>query len=311
MRDVSELARKAASQYGLLTSDDLHGLSVTTKRRAALVALGVLRRERRGLYVFGALDGRWEQELMRACLAGTRRGVVSHRSAQRLWDLRPWETIVEVTVRGGNSPTVDGAVVHRSWDLEPVDITWVEGLPVTSVPRTLCDAGVHHRKEEVARMVSAAIGRDLVTLGDLRAFRARVGRHGRTGVGVLDAVLETMSSEVDKTQSPKEADLLRLLTAHGLPDPVAQLPVVVRGERFRLDLAYPQSRVALEYDGFVEHISPAQFDRDRYRQNLLLLDGWLVLRFSRVDLRERAAWVATQVRHALDNPGVDLGARPA
>jgi predicted transcriptional regulator of viral defense system len=110
MRDVSALARKAASQFGLLTSSDLRRLSFSEPSIASLVGQGILERLRRGLYVFGALDGRWEQELMRACLASARRGVVSHRSAQRLWDLRPWETVVEVTVRGGNAPRLEGAV---------------------------------------------------------------------------------------------------------------------------------------------------------------------------------------------------------
>jgi very-short-patch-repair endonuclease len=245
MRDVSALARKAASQFGLLTSSDLRRLSFSEPSIASLVGQGILKRLRRGLFVFGALDGRWEQELMRACLASARRGVVSHRSAQRLWDLRPWETVVEVTVRGGNAPRLEGAVVHRTWDLEPADVTSVRNLPVTSVARTLCDAGVHHREPE--------------------------------------------------------AHLLQLLVRHGLPEPVAQFPVVAGGERFVIDLAYPDARVLLEYDGFLPHISPRQFARDRRRQNLLMLAGWLVLRFSNTDLRDRPVWVAAQVRRAVDH----------
>ena len=306
MREMTRLAQKAASQYSLLTSTDLQQLEFTKREISTLVATGVLRRERRGLFLFGAPDGSWEQQLMRACLAGARRGVVAYRSAQRLWDLRPWETVVEVVVQGIASPVVDGAIVHRTWDLEPADITWVDGLPVTGVARTLCDAGVHHADREVGRMVKVALGRGLVTLAELRAFRERVGRQGRTGVVAIDRATADLIPEIEKTQSPMEALLLDLIHRHGLPEPVAQLAVRVGGRHYYLDLAYPQSRVFIEYDGYLEHTEPDQFARDRQRQNALMLAGWRVLRFSKVDLRDREWSVVAEIRTALDNPGVHV-----
>ncbi len=307
MREMTHLAQKAASQYGLLTSTDLQQSEFSKREISTLVKNGVLRRERRGLFVFGAIDGSWEQHLMRACLAAARRGVVSHRSAQRLWDLRPWESVVEVTVRGLAAPVVEGAIVHRSWDLEPDDVTSVGRLPVTTVSRTLCDAGVHHHDREVARMVEVTLGRSLVTVDELRACRERIGRHGRTGVVAIDRAIGDLSHEVDATESPMEAALLRLIHRHGLPQPVAQFPVRVGGRQFFADLGYPDHRLLLEYDGFLEHIEPAQFARDRQRQNALVLDGWIVLRFSKVDLRERETWVAAEIRRALARPRADPG----
>ena len=307
MREMTHLAQKAASQFSLLTTQDLVDLQFSKREIATLTKNGVLRRERRGLYLFGAPDGRWEQQLMRACLGGARRGVVSHRSAQRLWDLRPWETVVETTVRGLAAPRVDGAIIHRTWDLEPADITWIDGLPVTSVARTLCDAGVHHREREVTRMVGAAIGLGIATVEDLAAFRRRVGRHGRTGVVAIDNALEELGINIGEVGSPMESALLRLIRRYGLPDPVAQFPVRIGGEQFYIDLAYPESRVLLEYDGYLEHIDPDRFARDRQRQNALVLAGWIVLRFSKTDLKNREVWVASEIRRACMNTGVSLG----
>lgn len=299
MREITDLAQRAASQFGLLTTLDLQEFGYTKREISTLVKNGVLRRERRGLFSFGAPNGSWEQRLMRACLAGARRGVVSHRSAQRLWGLRPWETAVEVTIDGIAAPVVDGAIAHRTWDLEPDDIISIGGLPVTGVCRTLADAGVHHHEREVARLVQVALGRDLVTVAELQAFRQRVGRHGRTGVVALHNAIEDLSDEVEKTQSPKESELLALIRRFALPEPVAQFPVRVRGEQYYADLAYPEARVLVEYDGFLVHVDPAQFARDRQRQNALVLGGWVVLRFSKVDLRDRASWVADEIRRAL------------
>jgi len=306
MREIDDLAQKAATQQGLLTSTDLVELGVTEGERATLVAKGFLLRCRRGLFVLAGTPVTWEHEIMRACLSAARRGVASHRTALRLWDLRRFDRVIDVTVRGLAAPRVDGAVMHRTWDLEPEDVTWVNQVPVTTVTRTLIDAGVHFSKRQVENFVDGAIGTGLVSVADLRNFRERVGRHGRTGVGKIQQVLDDLPDDVESTESPKEISLLRLTLTHGLPAPVTQFPVVARGHGFRIDLAYPDARVLLEYDGYREHIDPVRFARDRERQNLLVLDGWHVLRFTKVDLRDRPARVAAQIREAISSPRLNL-----
>ncbi len=56
--------------------------------------------------------------------------------------------------------------------------------------------------------------------------------------------------------------------------------VVVRGERFRLDLAYPDRRLGLEYLGFDPHRSRGSFDRDFRRDRLLKGVGWDLVYFT-------------------------------
>ena len=63
----------------------------------------------------------------------------------------------------------------------------------------------------------------------------------------------------------------------GLPPPAVQHPVVVRGRRYYLDLAYPQ-RVAIEYDG-ADHRTQRRARRDLEREAALASAGWRVLRF--------------------------------
>ncbi|MDG2027253.1 MAG: DUF559 domain-containing protein [Acidimicrobiales bacterium] len=293
MREISDLAQKAASQYGLLRSTDLTELGVTRQQKATLVNRGVLCRERRGLFVLAGTAKTWEFQLMRECLGAAGRGVVSHRSAMRLWDLRPWETSVEVTVRGFAAPTVDGAVVHRSYDLLEGDVRHVAGLRVTSPVRALVDAGAYFRDWEVERAFDAAIRTGLVSSDEIWSYRVKVGRNGRSGVTAVDRVLGETPTDIDVAESPMEIELMRLLDRYGLPTPVPQYPVQASGESFRVDFAYPDERLLLECDGYREHIAPGQFERDRRRQNLLVLDGWTVLRFAKTDVRQRPAWLAS------------------
>lgn len=299
MRDARDLARQAAGQHGLLTSDDLHRLGVTRHQRATLTSCGVLRRVRKGLFVLAGAPETWEHLVLRACLSIGPHAVASHRSALRLWGLRRDDDRVEVTAPMGRTQRIDGAVVHRSDDLEPMDVRCVDGLPVTSVARTLCDAGAVLPERVVGWMIERAIGTRLVTQEELWQFRRRVGRQGRTGVGPLDRQLRELPATASDAESPPEISLARILRDHGLPEPVPQYVVEVSGKRFRPDFAYPDARLVLEYDGYEAHIDPEQFARDRWRQNLLMLGGWTVLRYTKEDLRLRSTWLAGQVRDAL------------
>ena len=55
---------------------------------------------------------------------------------------------------------------------------------------------------------------------------------------------------------------------------------MVAGQRFRLDAAYPELMIFMEGDGFGVHSQRDPFEIDRSRQNLLVLAGWLPLRFT-------------------------------
>ena len=73
----------------------------------------------------------------------------------------------------------------------------------------------------------------------------------------------------------------------GLPTPVAQLPVLGEWGRLRLDFAWPERRVALEYDG-LWHGDPGQLGKDRRRLNRLGDAGWRVVFATAADLHHPA-----------------------
>jgi len=95
--------------------------------------------------------------------------------------------------------------------------------------------------------------------------------------------------------------LCRVLQLHGLPRPVRQHLLVIPGRarpRY-LDLAYPEARVAPEYDGRREH-GVRQWERDAAREDELAALGWIRLPAGRSDLTEPGASAyCDQVRAAL------------
>ncbi len=205
---------------------------------------------------------------------------------------------LEVTVRYPRQPRINGVIVHRSVDLLPADVSWIDGVPVTSPVRTLCDAGLLFPVKEVRRMTYHAVATGLVSPGAIADLRRRVGKQGRNGVGAVDQVLESLPVVAVDADSGPEVALLEICERYGLTRPARQAPVVFGGKRFLLDLAYPRQKIAIEYDGFKEHTTPQQFTKDRQRQNALVLAGWSVLRFSDADL-DYPARVASEIRRAL------------
>lgn len=91
----------------------------------------------------------------------------------------------------------------------------------------------------------------------------------------------------ERVESPKETETRLLLLAAGFTEPVINLPVRApgTGERFRLDLSYPEQRIAIEYDGFWHSTDRRRHRRDRRKDDVLHQLGWRVVRASDEDLR--------------------------
>lgn len=94
--------------------------------------------------------------------------------------------------------------------------------------------------------------------------------------------------------------MLRVLVAAGLDAPVQQYRVRLAGRSFRLDLAYPAAKLAIELDGWAFHSSRSAFDADRARANAFVAAGWTLLRFTS---RSTGAEVAACVLAALGESG--------
>ncbi|MDG4804355.1 hypothetical protein [Micromonospora sp. WMMD980] len=100
-------------------------------------------------------------------------------------------------------------------------------------------------------------------------------------------------------QSPPESHLRVRLMFAGLPRPVAQHPIrVSTGLLLHPDLAWPDFRVAVEYDG-QWHADPDRMHLDRRGLNQLVEAGWLVLHVTGRRLRQEFPALVREIRAAL------------
>jgi hypothetical protein len=163
---------------------------------------------------------------------------------------------------------------------------------VTSIERTVCDLAGVIGERRLGRLVDELLVRRDLSLARLRTVHAEMVRGARP-TRPLRQVLAERGVGWDRAESRPEAEIVEWLVAAGLPPPVQQHEV----NGYRVDLAYPDQRVFIEYDGFDAHATRSRFDGDRQKANVLqLAAGATVLRYTSASTREE---VVRQVTHAL------------
>lgn len=244
----------------------------------SLIAQGALRRAGRGVYVVPAVpagEDAWARSVWISVLGAGGGAFAFRRTAGRWWGLDGAEaTTVDVAVGAGHQSRRPG--VARLDSLRPGDVVEERGLRVTSVERTLLDVGAVVDDCILERSLECALRRHHADLGRLQD-RARCMR--TPGARRLDRVLSARG-DVLPTESDAETLFLQVARGAGLPDPLRQYGVLLGGRRCRLDFAWPAIRLAVEVDGFEAHGSPSALEADLQRQNRVVLDGWLLLRFT-------------------------------
>jgi very-short-patch-repair endonuclease len=96
----------------------------------------------------------------------------------------------------------------------------------------------------------------------------------------IHSVLRARHDRHDETESGLEMRVLRAIVGGGLPEPVQQHSVRVGDRWRRIDLAYPDLKLAIEIDGWAHHAPRSAFDADRARENDLAIIGWDRLHFT-------------------------------
>jgi very-short-patch-repair endonuclease len=247
-----------------------------------------------GMYVWAGLADSPLLSLAAICRRLPAAAAFSGRTAGWLHglDLSPCNP-VEVSVPPTCGVSIrSGVSIHRT-ELLDSEITNRRGLPATSALRTLADLAGRSTLTEAVVIADMALHASLVRLHELRTYSATHQR--RRGVAQLRRIAEFAEPAAE---SPMETRLRMLLVLSGLPRPQVQVSLHDERQRFvgRVDLYYPEQRLAVEYDGGIHRDKLVDDDR---RQNRLLDAGYLLLRFTAGDVLRQPASVVGLVRSAI------------
>jgi very-short-patch-repair endonuclease len=193
-----------------------------------------------------------------------------------------------------------GVVIHRVGPLPAVDLTTLDGIPVTSPARTLIDIAAVAPRESVEEALDDALRRGIVSVARLRWRLSELGNSGRRGVGTIRDLIAARGGGEPVPKSVFETRLLRHLRAAGLPIPVRQHEIRVRGRLVaRVDFAYPERRLAIEADSRRWHTGRVRWERDLARRNELTALGWRIVHVTWSELSSDPEGVARRIGEIL------------
>ncbi len=203
------------------------------------------------------------------------------------------ETIRVVLPHGSKGRRLAGVVIRQSRTL--TDRSWVvrKHLRVVRIERAVLAMAIR-RPAEVTAVVTEAIQQGLTTAMRLRGTAL--------GLGVVKGRHRLLLAIDDAggARSALEARFIALMRKARLPRPTQNFGLVIDGRRLWLDVCFPDLRIAIEIDGKAYHVFAEDWEDDLERQNDLVLDGWLVLRFSARAIRDHPDVVVRRVRQALE-----------
>jgi hypothetical protein len=163
---------------------------------------------------------------------------------------------------------------------------------VTALPRTLLDLAASVRFDWLERMIERSEELEIFDLGPVEDLLSRT--RGHRGHARLRKAI-SLYKPTSFTRSTLEKRFLELVMAAGLPQP--HVNYVEHG--FELDCYWPEYRFAVELDVYETHGTRAAFERDRKRQEDLLLAGIQMTRVTGPRLEREPKQVIERVRRLL------------
>jgi hypothetical protein len=153
---------------------------------------------------------------------------------------------------------------------------------------------------EAVVLVDRMLGQGRVTPEQLTTYLRKRQEEGERGWRRFARVVALVDG---RAASPMESRLRVRLALAGLPPP--QVQYVIRDAQghsvARVDLAYAESKVAVEYDG-VWHVGSAdQMDHDRQRLNRIAIAKWTVVHATSRRLRDDFDGLVAEIRQALSS----------
>jgi hypothetical protein len=257
MRDLfATIAGIAAVQKGRVTTAQLRAAGVSKQRTTRWIADGRLHRLHAGVYAVGHAGRSTDADYMAAVLAGGEGAVLSNLAAAHVMRLLPGRPPPpEITVPTLAGRTRPGIVIHRVKALHRLDVTVVDGIPITIVPRILLDIAPGLELTKLTRACHEAWVRHRTQPRHAEACIAR--NPTKKGIAKLRRALGS-----DATLSDLEAGFLALLREHGMRLPRTNIDL--QGDK--VDCHWPQLDLTVELQSYRFHASRQAFEADIARR---------------------------------------------
>ena len=270
---IKELAKE---QHGVVAGWQLDNLGFGEQVARKRKAVGRFHRIHQGVYAFGYPVLSRKGCLMAAVLACGPGAVLSHRSAAFLHaildDSRNRVDVIAPN-RRGRAPA--GISAHRDGTLTETDRVVVDGIPCTSLARTLLDLAATQSPDTLRYAITQAEVEEVFDLAEVVELLKR--NKGRRGVARLRLAIDHHDPQEQEARRELEKKLLRLFKRAGLT-PEVNGHLLVDGISLMPDFIWRDAGLIVEADSRRVHGTVTAFEKDRLRDQRLAAAGWTVIR---------------------------------
>jgi very-short-patch-repair endonuclease len=216
------------------------------------------------------------------------RGVISGPAAAWWHGMLPtFPARIEVTVPRRLGLRGYPGVRVRQCDLPPADKILVSGIWCTAGPLAALETAI--ALPDGSAFLDRALQKQVRFEALHLAYCRNMGARGAARIAAL------LIGAADRADSAAERLLISLLRNSRLVGCERGRPF----ERWTIDIAFPEAKLAIEVDGWAWHTDVDRFRSDRRKGNALVRAGWQLLRFTWHDLTNRPAYVIAEIRAAL------------
>jgi very-short-patch-repair endonuclease len=276
----AKLADLAAKQHGVVAYSQLIALGLKRGAIRHRVDTGRLHGMYNGVYSVGYPAKAREAWEMAAVLACGRGAVLSHFTAAARWELLlPFRGWPHVSVAGDRR--LKRINTHNVKPFHGSDCTKRDGIPITSVPRTLLDLAAVADERLLSRAINEAERRGKLNHKAIAELLDRSRR--RKGSKAIRSLIAAVDPQTRRSRSDLEVEFLALCKKHGVEPPV----VNGRVEGYEVDMHWPGTTLIVELDSWEYHRTRAAFEADRRRDAHLKARGYTVIRVT-------GEWMATR-----------------
>ena len=279
-RDAA-FADLAANQYALVSRPQSLDIGFSSHDLQRRVARGILDQRSPLVFAIRGAPRTPRQDLLAAVLDAGAGAVATRRSAGALWGLPGfrWGSPEVLVKRSGDHLCRIGSLSETSW-LPAHHVTVREAIPVVTLARLCFELAATEHPGRTERAVDNALLAG-VALDALAEVVGSLAKRGRPGSALMRRLVAARGDGYVPPASELEALGFAVLRAGGLPEPVRQLDVGSR-ERWigRVDCAYPEARLLIEFDGRRHWQVLLEAQADRRRDAELVAAGYRVLRIT-------------------------------
>ena len=281
------IAAIAGKQYGVIALWQLVELGITESGVRKRVATGRLHRIHRGVYAVGhpllSKRGWWMAGIL-ACGPGA---VLSHTSAGELHGIAKGRGI-HVASPTRSRHGIPKLTLHQPRGLAPDEVTVIDGIPVTSVTRTLVDLAAILDYDQLKRAWQAAQRLHLLDVDAVKPYLDQP----RRGIRNLRALVDNAIDAPD-TKGEFEARFDDLIVEEGITRPAYNVLI----EGFLVDAVWIDEKLIVELDSREYHWYRVEEDAERRAE--LMLGDWRVYNVTWRALTKTPETVAARIRRLL------------